>query len=60
MDYDEASQTLDITFASGHRYQYRDVPRENWRAMGNAESVGKYVAEHIKPTYAAEKMQKEA
>jgi KTSC domain len=54
IDYDETTQTLDVTFTSGQRYQYKDVPREHYRAMGNAESVGRYVAEHIKPNYTAE------
>jgi hypothetical protein len=59
IDYDEATNTLDVTFASGQRYQYKDVPRERYRAIGNAESVGRYLAEHIKPHYTAEHIQED-
>ncbi len=40
--YDEAAQTLLVTFCAGRRYLYRDVPRATYDALVAAPSVGSY------------------
>lgn len=60
MDYDPATQVLDVTLASGARYRYADVAHEHYRAMANSPSVGRYLNEHIKAAHAAERVEEEA
>jgi hypothetical protein len=59
VDYDEASQVLTVAMTNGSTYTYADVPREHYRAMTNAESVGRYFNAHIRPTYAGAKQPQE-
>jgi len=40
--YDEAAQTLLVTFRAGRRYLYRDVPRATYDALVAAPSTGSY------------------
>lgn len=53
--YDVDSQTLSVEFSKGGTYEYADVPPEEYDALMNAESVGKYFLSHIKPNYEASK-----
>lgn len=54
--YDPAVETLIVHFKGGGRYAYYDVPVMIASAMKEAESVGKYLNEHIKPHYKCEKL----
>lgn len=49
--YDAATKTLAVTFASGpgHIYHYPGVSAETHAAFLQAESIGKYFGQHIKP-----------
>lgn len=47
--YDEATQTLAVTFTRGNAafYHYPNVTKETYDAFMNAESIGKFFGEHI-------------
>ncbi|MGE8452092.1 MAG: KTSC domain-containing protein [Pseudomonadales bacterium] len=49
--YDAASETLEIEFNNGAVYQYFDVPERIYNDLINADSVGGYLAQHVKGTY---------
>ncbi|WP_339865070.1 KTSC domain-containing protein [Paremcibacter congregatus] len=49
--YDTDSATLQVEFLNGGIYQYFDVPQTVYLALVNADSVGKYLATHIKGHY---------
>jgi YD repeat-containing protein len=53
--YDESSKRLTLTFAKGGTYHYSDVPKSQFEAMLNSESVGKHYHAHIKGKYTHEK-----
>ena len=54
--YDEASQTLEVTFKNGATYAYSRVPASVHEALMAADSHGKYLNAQIKPRYAATKL----
>ena len=54
--YDEATQTLEITFRSGGTYQYLPVTRQLWDQFINAGSPGKFFHREIKPNYIGKKV----
>ena len=45
--YDDKSQTLEITFKNGGRYQYNGVPRVIYEGIFSATSPGGYVRRWI-------------
>ena len=46
--YDEKTQTLEVRFLdSGHRYEYYDVPKEEYEGLLNASSKGTYMHSNI-------------
>lgn len=49
--YDEDSATLQVEFLNGGFYQYFDVPQNVYLGLLNADSVGAYLAAHIKGHY---------
>lgn len=49
--YDEESETLQVEFKKGTIYQYFDVPENVFIGLRDADSVGGYLAAHIKGTY---------
>lgn len=46
--YDPATQTCEVLFAKGGRYQYRDFPAEKWEQFRSAESQGKFFLAEVK------------
>ncbi|MGK6323550.1 KTSC domain-containing protein [Sphingomonas sp. DT-51] len=50
--YDDAARTLLVTFRSGRRYLYRDVPRAAYDALVTARSTGAYFNDAIRGRYA--------
>lgn len=44
-------ETLQIQFLNGTTYQYFDVPAQVFDELKAADSVGKYLAAHVKGTY---------
>ncbi len=53
--YDPVSRMLEVEFKNGGVYQYADVSREDADGLVGAESVGRFLNQMIKPTYAATK-----
>ena len=51
--YDEARHELSVKFVSGDTYVYAMVPPSVYRSLREAESVGRFVNQTIKPTYPA-------
>jgi hypothetical protein len=51
-DYDAAEHRLDITFVSGKRYAYHDVPARVARGMREAFSKGSYFNRRIRDHFA--------
>jgi hypothetical protein len=49
--YDEGSQTLQVEFNNGTRYQYFDVPEQVFNELRDAGSPGGYFASNIKGVY---------
>jgi hypothetical protein len=49
--YDEAEHRLDVTFVSGRRYSYHDVPSEEAEGMRGAFSKGSYFNRNIRDRY---------
>lgn len=43
--------TLAVTFKSGGTYHYHGVTGAQFKAMKAAESMGKYLGDHIKPKH---------
>ena len=49
--YDEATQTLELEFATGRIYQYRGVPRGTYEWLLRAKSKGCFVSRMINERY---------
>jgi hypothetical protein len=49
--YDPETQTLEVLFNSGERYQYFDVPPEEYEGLMAAESKGRYMQSNIIDMY---------
>lgn len=45
--YDEEAGTLTVTFASGKRYRYSDVPKDLATGFEEAGGSGSYLHKHI-------------
>ena len=49
--YDSSTQTLEVRFTSGSRYQYFDVPEEDYDSFMASPSKGEFFASQIKGVY---------
>ncbi len=49
--YDPDLHVLEVIFNTGRIYQFTDVPPEQFEALRQAESKGRYFSEHIRDTY---------
>jgi lysyl-tRNA synthetase class 2 len=47
-DYEPDAQTLDVTFTTGRKYTYFDVPEWKYDGLLTAFSAGKYFNAHIR------------
>jgi hypothetical protein len=54
--YDERRRVLEIEFVDHDVYAYLDVPPRVHRGLMQAESRGRYFAEHIRDRYAYERI----
>ncbi|WP_085219384.1 KTSC domain-containing protein [Allosphingosinicella indica] len=50
--YDAARQVLDVTFVTGRRYLYHDVPPDTAIGLGAASSKGRYFNARIRDVFA--------
>lgn len=49
--YDDRNDRLTIAFASGSRYAYFGVPPQEYRALVDADSKGRFFQRHILDRY---------
>lgn len=49
--YDDSTSTLEVTFNNGRTYSYQDVPVDEYVALGDASSVGRYFLDNIRDQY---------
>ena len=54
--YERETKTLEVQFKSNAVYQYAAVPLATYEALLLADSVGGYLAQHIKPHFACKKV----
>jgi hypothetical protein len=54
--YDEATQSLVITFVTGMVYRYKEVPEKVYKLFRASISKGKYFNYHIKDKFQFEKL----
>lgn len=54
--YDAANEILEVEFNHGGVYQYFDVPQNEYNALMNADSHGRYFVHNIKDDYEYQKM----
>ena len=54
--YDDRRRVLEIEFADHGVYDYFDVPPRVHRGLVQAESHGRYFAEHVRDRYAYERV----
>jgi hypothetical protein len=51
--YDETNEVLEVRFRNGRTYRYFQVPPAEHAALLDADSIGRYFNEVIKPKYRA-------
>lgn len=54
--YDEENEILEVEFNHGGIYQYFDVPKEEYEALMNAPSHGRYYSLNIRNDYDYERI----
>ncbi len=55
-DYDSAAHRLTVTFVTGRRYAYRDVPPVVVEGLRGASSKGSFFNERIRDLFACERL----
>jgi hypothetical protein len=50
-EYDTETKLLIIEFNSGHRYQYEDVPHQEYTKFRKSDSQGKFFSTEISKKY---------
>ena len=58
-DYRPERRELLVTFTTGRRYLYRDVPLEEAEAMRSAFAKGRYFNRRIRPHYPYRQLDRE-
>lgn len=53
---DGETGTLEVEFQSGHIYTYKGVPQDEYYALLEASSVGRYFNTYVKGRYEEEKV----
>jgi hypothetical protein len=51
LQYDAASQDLDVQFENGRRYRYHKVSYAEWEALARAESKGSHLRRIVQPRH---------
>ena len=54
--YDRKSRVLEVIFRTGGKYRYKNVPSYKYDELMSAESIGKYMHEHILRRYQYERV----
>lgn len=55
--YDDLTQTLQVNFKNGSKYQYYEIPADLYKAFRGAPSIGNFIAKHIKGKYLTVKIE---
>lgn len=55
-EYDEATKEMHITFATGGRHCFKDVPKEHYDGICGHQSPGTYFHQHIRRKYDSHKV----
>jgi hypothetical protein len=55
--YLSSERQMEITFVSGRRYLYLDVPEDAYRGMQSASSRGEFFNRNIRDHYAFERLE---
>lgn len=50
-EYDDETQTLDVTFRNGRSYTFENVPETVFEGLRHAPSPGSYFTSNIKGAY---------
>lgn len=50
-EYDDSTSTLAITFNNGRTYSYENVPVDEYAALVDAPSAGRYFIDNIRDQY---------
>ena len=50
-EYDTTDEVLTVCFSSGKEYKYKDVPKDIYLELVEANSAGKFFQSCIKPVY---------
>lgn len=56
--YDPASRALDVTFVTGRRYRYRNVPEKVVRDFRAAFSKGRYFNARIRDRFRCDELER--
>ncbi len=56
MGYKNETETLQVEYLNGSTYQFFKVQVETWEALQKADSIGKFLHQHVKFQYEFEKM----
>jgi hypothetical protein len=56
LGYDEQQQVLEVVFKPSGMYRYRNVPKEIYQQLLNADSKGSYMREMIIDMYPTERV----
>jgi hypothetical protein len=59
VDFEAARRVLTVTFVTGRRYVYAEVPREVFEAFVTAPSKGTFFNAEIRDAYAYEELERE-
>jgi hypothetical protein len=54
--YDAAARVLEVVFNTGDQYRYLDVPADKYEGLMSADSIGKYMHQHIIDHYEYERV----
>ncbi len=54
--YDARRRMLEVEFRNGGVYRYLDVPEDDYRALKEADSLGRHLNQEIKPFYSVIKV----
>ena len=54
--YDPGKRLLEVEFRNGGIYRYLDVPEDDYRALKEADSLGRHLNQEIKPFYSVIKV----
>ena len=55
-EYDDETKEMHITFASGGKHCFKDVPKEVYDELNKAESKGSHFHRNVRRKYASHKV----